>query len=692
MLEHHDQPTGPESGNVDGSDDSPPETVRPATPSIRDHSLASFMVRWDANLCLIAWPHSASQALQWPSDALPQLAITDQPWIVESDRANAQRHLMQLLSQTADHVQFFCQCQTSTGKSVLTRWVSVLTAEHTIQSVITVESSTPQSEDSRSTSARPQTPAGLTLLEQALASVATVVPNETAEQLFARLSRSISDVLKLEQVTVVRFEAIPGSHCGTAVVYNRTQDRNLLFTIDTTDEVWRTVQTGSAELILRRSADNDPVPLFCTTCAPRCEDCHQGLLPVLDTDSTVIGALVLQDQDASRIQENLALVSVFQHRLCLEMRRLVSEDRRVTSEAWLQLLTEQAPAILWTTDIQLRMNYITGTGLEAFHADQEELIGRTPIELLGDGENGQRALLYHQRALQGESGHYELPVFDHVLQVHVQPVHDRQGKIVGVVGVSLDVTQLVNAQKSIRQMEDELTHVARISVIAEMIGGIAHELNQPLYAMQNYSKACVNLIQNTPDFDQELVLQWLSQVGSAAEFAGSVISRLRQFVSRRPIQKQTADTQEIIDTALMLTDHRQARKRIEIDVDLQKDASTVFADPVQIKQVLVNLLRNAFDSLHSHAVESPKVKLLVDRLDSMVRFTVADNGQGFSGDENARFTAFQSTKTDGMGLGLPIARTIVEAHGGEIWAENIPDGGAAVTFTLPVSTSQEHSA
>ncbi len=264
------------------------------------------------------------------------------------------------------------------------------------------------------------------------------------------------------------------------------------------------------------------------------------------------------------------------------------------------------------------------------------------------------------------------------------PVRNADGEIVAGVVVFPDVTEHKRGEESLRKMESELAHVARISTMGEMVGGLAHELNQPLYAIQNFGKACENLVADGQEFDVTLLQQWLGKIVETAEYAGEVLSRLRQFVTREPMKRDSVELIRIIDTAVALTRHDSQLRGVRVDQSIPDHLPKVNVDSVQIQQVLVNLIRNALDAIQTESCGDPHIVIKAEVRDRIVEVFVTDTGPGLPANMKI-FEAFNSTKPNGMGLGLAIGRTIIEAHGGTLVAGNVPGGGAEFRFSLPMS-------
>ncbi|RTL50681.1 MAG: PAS domain S-box protein [Bradyrhizobiaceae bacterium] len=251
-------------------------------------------------------------------------------------------------------------------------------------------------------------------------------------------------------------------------------------------------------------------------------------------------------------------------------------------------------------------------------------------------------------------------------------------------GFVRDLTEHQQTQARLQELQSELVHVSRLTAMGEMASALAHELNQPLSAISNYMKGSRRLMAN-PQANVPQIESALDKAAEQAIRAGQIIRRLRNFVAREEAEKRIESVSKLIEEAgaLGLTGAREQGVILRFNLDPSCDL--ILADRVQIQQVLVNLFRNALESMTS----SSHRELIASNAkadDNMVEITVSDTGHGFSdGVMPNLFQPFFTTKETGMGVGLSISRTIVEAHGGRMWAESNTAGGATFHFTLPVA-------
>jgi two-component system sensor kinase FixL len=241
-----------------------------------------------------------------------------------------------------------------------------------------------------------------------------------------------------------------------------------------------------------------------------------------------------------------------------------------------------------------------------------------------------------------------------------------------------------------QDLQSELAHVGRVSEMGTLASSLAHELNQPLTAVANYCEAARDLLDREPDAEAlAMVREALDEASKQSIRAGQIVRRLRDFMSHGEIERRLESLPRLISEANALALVGSREHGIDVQVRLDPAAGRVLVDRIQIQQVLVNLIRNAIDAMVDSAERSLTIRTTAIG-DGMVRVTVEDTGSGI-GPEIARqlFQPFVTSKQGGMGIGLSICRTIVEAQGGRIWFEPRPGGGTAFHFTLAAGEAEE---
>lgn len=261
-----------------------------------------------------------------------------------------------------------------------------------------------------------------------------------------------------------------------------------------------------------------------------------------------------------------------------------------------------------------------------------------------------------------------------------------QGRYVRVTAVR-DITERRRAAQAEAEHRNELAHAMRRVTLGELASGLAHELNQPLAAIVNYTNACLRIIERNREAREE-ISDAMRQVATQAQRAGDIIRRMRNFVWKGEPQRAEVDINDVVRDALRFMDADFRAKGISVQLLLAEGIEPVRADFIQLEQVILNLLRNATDALGDMPEAERTISIESSRdADGVVVVRVADNGPGIAAEVCSRlFVPFCSTKAKGMGLGLSISRGIVEAHGGRLTFDSKPGGGARFTVRLPAQS------
>jgi two-component system sensor kinase FixL len=252
-------------------------------------------------------------------------------------------------------------------------------------------------------------------------------------------------------------------------------------------------------------------------------------------------------------------------------------------------------------------------------------------------------------------------------------------------GFVRDLSERQETQARLQELQAELAHASRITAMGEMASALAHELNQPLSAIANFVRGARRLLVRDDPADRPKVDEALQLAAEQALRAGEVIRRLRDFMGRGVTARQPESLARLVEEAGALALVGARDQKVRVTSHLDPNADTVFVDRVQVEQVIMNLMRNALEAMR----EAPVRELTLSsgpHSENLVVVRVSDTGSGIADDiRQALFEPFKSTKKEGMGVGLSICRTIVEAHGGTIWAEANPGGGATFAFTVPIA-------
>ncbi|WP_298727246.1 PAS domain S-box protein [uncultured Ferrovibrio sp.] len=276
-------------------------------------------------------------------------------------------------------------------------------------------------------------------------------------------------------------------------------------------------------------------------------------------------------------------------------------------------------------------------------------------------------------------------VFPIDLSVGEMAIGDRRG----FIGVIRDITERHVAERRVQELTTELVHVSRLNAMGQFSSSLAHELNQPLTAIMNYTEAARQLLANAKIEVPPRVLEFIEKASGQADRAGQIIRRLRSFVEKGAVERAPEHLNKVVEEASMLATVGSRVDGIKVTLDLPADLPPVYIDKIQIQQVVVNLVRNAIEVLRRAERRELVIKVTKhDNGDQEV--TISDTGPGIPPEiADQLFKPFVTTKKDGMGIGLSISRSIIDGHGGRIWVENNPGGGATFRFILPALPAEE---
>lgn len=370
-------------------------------------------------------------------------------------------------------------------------------------------------------------------------------------------------------------------------------------------------------------------------------------------------------------------------------RRGQAEDGLRQSERRLRLITNALPALIAHIDSEQRYRFTNAAYIDWFGIDPREALGRTVREVVG--ESIYRSILpYVGRVLAGEHVYHS---HDTVLPggrpISIEAIYvpdlDEAGGVRGFYALAMDVTERNAARQESRRLQDELLHASRITTTGELAGTLAHEINQPLAAIMSNAQAARRFLDSpTPDLDE--VREILQDIVAEDARAGEVINRLRAFLKKAKTELEPVDLNAVFGevAGFVRSDAvvRDATLSLELDPALPK----VIGDRIQLQQVALNLVLNAFDAVNAQPRGKRRILLRTGREDGLVHATVTDSGKGIPAEEfETVFKPFFTTKPRGLGLGLSISRSIIGRHQGRIWAESLPDGGACFRFCLPAA-------
>jgi PAS domain S-box-containing protein len=365
-------------------------------------------------------------------------------------------------------------------------------------------------------------------------------------------------------------------------------------------------------------------------------------------------------------------------------RKKAEESLRKLSQA-----VEQSPVNVVITDLDGNIEYVNQRFCQLTGYTFAEAIGKNPrILKSGHTSDEEYRFLWQTIKAGGEwSGEFLNKAKDGSQcweRALITSIKDEAGRMTHYLAVKEDITKSKKVEEDLQHMRLQLTHVARLSTLGEMAAELAHELNHPLYAILNYTKASRNVLteEGPPDLDR--LREWNEEIAEIASSAGEAVKRLRSFARRGESPRTACRVEEIVEEAMRLVAVETRRAGVTVETSFPAASPPVDVDRVQIQQVLVNLLSNAVEAMQATPAETRRTTIRTSVRDGAVEVAVADRGPGLPpGNESKMFEPFVTTKPEGMGMGLSIARSIVEAHGGALWAESNAEGGATFRFTLP---------
>jgi PAS domain S-box-containing protein len=377
-----------------------------------------------------------------------------------------------------------------------------------------------------------------------------------------------------------------------------------------------------------------------------------------------------------------------------------AEEALRDTERQLRLLIDAIPALVWcaTSDgepsyLNKRMIDFTGIALNSFEHLQGGSLGSLARQAIVHPDELAELEQFWSHAVQTGatlSMRHRLRRVDGVyrwVELRAEPLRNDDGDIVQWYGVCVDIEDETRMQAELRAAQAKLSRASQAAGLAELSASIAHEVNQPLAAVIANSHACQRWLSTEPPNLQRARVT-VERIIRDANGAAEVVSRIRALFKQAVSTRVSVDLNEVIAEVCKLISDDVAKKNISIETDLEENLPSTLVDRVQMQQVLVNLTRNGIDSMESSS-DSPKSLLIRSRRDGMneVLVEVRDRGSGVE-DVERIFEPFFTTKENGMGMGLAICRSIIEAHDGQLRATKNEPRGATFTFTLPAYSSE----
>ena len=377
-------------------------------------------------------------------------------------------------------------------------------------------------------------------------------------------------------------------------------------------------------------------------------------------------------------------------------RRLATEGALRQQMSFRTAMENSLVTGLRARDLEGRVTYVNPAFCQIVGYPPEELVGKLPPmpywapEAMADYQQRFAGVLAGTITSQFETIFQRCDGVRVPILIFEAPLLDSDGKQTGWMGSILDISDRKRVEELNRQQQEKLEASARMATMGEIASMLAHELNQPLAAISSYTAGALNLLGRAASAGQAvdcaLLKPALEQAGAQAQRAGQIIRSVHEFVKKREPERQEVSLQTLIDGVKTLIELQARQFYVVIQTSIPSDLPSVQADRVMIEQVLLNLTRNAIESMQNSAPERRVLRLLtyVDATRSQVTVAVIDQGHGIAQEVAERlFSPFFSTKAEGMGMGLNICRTAIEFHGGTLSHDANPLGGTIFKFTLP---------
>jgi PAS domain S-box-containing protein len=367
------------------------------------------------------------------------------------------------------------------------------------------------------------------------------------------------------------------------------------------------------------------------------------------------------------------------------------EERLRESEARFQEMADTAPVMIWLTGTDGLCNYFNKPWLEFTGRSMEQEVGTGWMEGVhpDDVQGCFDGFLPALHAREPFRMQYRLRRADGEYRWIIESGIPRYagGEFAGYIGSNIDITDLKSAEaerERLRQVQSELAHINRVTTMGELAASIAHEIKQPISAAHTNAQACLLWLgRDQPDIEK--ARKAVSRITQDATRASEIINRIRVLFKKEQPQREWVDVNEVILEMFSLMSGEAGRRAISIHTELAPELPKVSADRVQLQQVLMNLMLNGFEAISEGKVAGRLTIKSQQNPEDQVLISVSDTGIGLPPERADKvFDAFFTTKPQGTGMGLSISRSIIESHGGRLWATGNSDRGATFQFTLPV--------
>jgi two-component system, LuxR family, sensor kinase FixL len=413
-------------------------------------------------------------------------------------------------------------------------------------------------------------------------------------------------------------------------------------------------------------------------------------VPAMAPYGLALGGSILALWGAMRTGELSRRLRDTEAALQLEMMTHREMEQTITDQRQrLKVIIESEPECVKIQAADGTIIDMNPAGLAIIDAEcREDIVGKAAYGYIGREYRAKYAEMT-KRVFRGETATLEFRLVglkgrQRWMESHAVPLRERDGSISAMLAITRDVTDRRHAEEAQRQHRIVIAHTLRTLSMAEMATTIAHELNQPLTEIVNYSRGAIRRLESAEN-STDRVIDSLKIVSGEAERAASILRNIRNFLRKQPTRREKKDVNAIVQNVLGIIQAELHQLSIRLDVILAADLPAIEIVPIEIEQVILNLARNAVDAMASGTCRQKKLAIATRRGGGAgIEVLVTDTGSGLPPIELGDvFDPFFTTKPDGLGMGLSITRSIIEAHGGAIWVERTSNLGTTIAFSLP---------
>jgi PAS domain S-box-containing protein len=413
--------------------------------------------------------------------------------------------------------------------------------------------------------------------------------------------------------------------------------------------------------------------------------------PALDLTGRVLGHLAILDTtDMRHLPHAESIIQIFATRVGVELHRKRTQEALQASEEKYRLLVENQTDLVIKLDPKGRLQFVSPSYCEMFSRSESELQGSSFHQQVHDSDRPRIENEWRKLASPPWTAQFEHRAVaasgERWLGWALKALRDDSGKVIEIVGVGRDVTDRRRAEDQAREHLQILAHAGRMHSMGEMASTLAHELNQPLTAILSFSQASQRVIK-IPNYDRDELENALQRIVLNAGRAGDIIRHMRGFIRNEEPHTELADINRLIRESIELVNSELLQREIEIEFDLQESLPEVAVDPIHIQQVILNLARNSMEAIEQAGTAERRITINTRmRKPGGIEVSITDTGPGLDPAIAGQiFNTFATTKPEGMGVGLSICKSIIEAHGGELVIRDDPGNGATFSFTLPIA-------